>query len=464
MHVGGDGGGAFQVGGHQSPVPQRRQIGGDQRHGQEQDATAGPAGANGEGGDPGAEQQAQAQQDERDDPVGRPQRQFGGGVGPGGLDQPPEGRGVLEGIGAHGQDHAAQDQGDGEGPVAPPDHHSGRHADDGDQKAHHDQPRPLEVPGRGRGPGTQLVLAVEVPVAQAPQHLRREGGGRDGGYRLGVLEDVQPVGPLGPEPGHPPHRHAQAEDPEAHHGPQGRPESGLVGPPDGVDHPEQGGQPHQQDRGGVHPAHQGDDHGEQRRIPPAPLPHGQDGQGHHPPECGPRHHDARDARDVVEDVRGEHVRQRPGQPPGPGQPEQSSEVPDPGAGGEEERPHPESLADPDRDVQLGHQPVVGPHGEQEADVLVGHRPGSEIGVPRRDGALDQAARVEVEVLLGVGGDLARLSEERGDVADGRQEQPHRQVDGLGPPAAPGGYVGGRAGRDGRNDGGGFAHGSAGSAG
>ena len=58
-------------------------------------------------------------------------------------------------------------------------------------------------------------------------------------------------------------------------------------------------------------------------------------------------------------------------------------------------------------MQFGHEPVVRTHREEEADVLVGDRPGPEVGVPGRDGALDETPRVQVQVVLGVGGDPAR---------------------------------------------------------
>ena len=242
------------------------------------------------------------------------------------------------------------------------------------------------------------------------------------------------------------------------------PEPDLVGAPHRIEDPEQGRQAHQQDGGGVDPADQRDHHGKERRIPPPSPAHGQDGQRQHPPEGRPRHHDGGDPGDVVEDVGREHVRQRRRQPPRPGQAEQPAEDPHPGAGGEEQRAHPEPLADPDRDVELGHHPVVRAHREQEADVLVGDRSRPHVRVPHGDGALDQPARVEVQVLLGIGGDLPGLGEEGRDVADHGQAHPDGHVDRLGAPAGPDVAGRGRADLDGRGDCGGFAHGSAGPAG
>ncbi len=65
------------------------------------------------------------------------------------------------------------DQGDEEGPVAPADERRGRRsAEHRDGEADGDQPEALGVVDGRLDPGAELVVAVEEPVAEAPQDLR----------------------------------------------------------------------------------------------------------------------------------------------------------------------------------------------------------------------------------------------------------------------------------------------------
>ena len=79
----------------------------------------------------------------------------------------------------------------------------------------------LGVAGRRVGPRARGVAAVEVPVAQAADHLGGVRGGRGRRDGLGVLEDVDPVSGLDQQAGHPPQACAQGEDADAQRGVDG---------------------------------------------------------------------------------------------------------------------------------------------------------------------------------------------------------------------------------------------------
>ena len=74
------------------------------------------------------------------------------------------------------------------------------------RKAHRDQPQVLRVPDARLDPGTDLVAAVEEPVAKAAEHLARQRGLRHGRERLGELQDVEAVPLWIGKPDDPPHR------------------------------------------------------------------------------------------------------------------------------------------------------------------------------------------------------------------------------------------------------------------
>lgn len=54
------------------------------------------------------------------------------------------------------------------------------------------------------------------------------------------------------------------------------------------------------------------------------------------------------------------------------------------------------------------QPEVGAHGKQVPNILVRHHSETLVGVPHGRRALQQAARIQVEVGLRVGGDFAGI--------------------------------------------------------
>ena len=122
---------------------------------------------------------------------------------------------VGEGEGPHGQDQADEEEEEEEGALAPA-HERGRH------QGHHrhgvggrQEPDVLGVADGGVGPRARVVAPVEVPVAEAPDDVRRVGGGRRRGDGLGVLEDVDAVGGLHLETRHPPEAAPQREDADA---------------------------------------------------------------------------------------------------------------------------------------------------------------------------------------------------------------------------------------------------------
>ena len=59
-----------------------------------------------------------------------------------------------------------------------------------------------------------------------------------------------------------------------------------------------------------------------------------------------------------------------------------------------------------------HERVVGAHREQVADVLVGHGAEPGVGIPHRGRPGREPGRVQVEVLLGVGGHQTRFCQQQ----------------------------------------------------
>ena len=74
------------------------------------------------------------------------------------------------------------------------------------------EPDVLGVANGRRRPGARVIGAVEVPVAEAPDDVRRIRGGRGRRDRLGVLQDVDAVGRLHLEARDPPEAGAQGQD------------------------------------------------------------------------------------------------------------------------------------------------------------------------------------------------------------------------------------------------------------
>ena len=85
-------------------------------------------------------------------------------------------------------------------------------------------------------------------------------------------------------------------------------------------------------------------------------------------------------------------------------------------------PDPESLRDPVGHPDQVHEPEVRAHREQVADALVGHRPRGDVRVPQVHRPPEERTRVEVEVLLGVGGDVAGRRQQERHVREQRERQ------------------------------------------
>ena len=394
---------------------------------QDQPAAAEPPG---HGGDPGTEEHGEPQQDERGGPVRGPHGQAGRGVGHDRAQQPTEARRPGVGIGAHREHGAHHDEQDEIGPVPPPHGDGGEEGQEGHGEAGGDQPEVLRVGHRGLGPAAHPVRAVEVPVAQAPEDLGGQGGGAGGRDGLGVLEDVDAVGRLHLEAHGPPQGHQGAEqaDPPGH-SPR-PPQRGLPGYPDGVGQPQGRGDAHVEDGAGIDAADQGHDQGEQCRVLPAPPAEGQDDEGDHPGQTGPGQEDHRDPTGVLEHVGGEHEGQGGDVAPRAAETDGAAQVQRTGPGGEEQGAHPQALGHPQRYVQLGQYPVERTHGQQVADVLVGDGPEAHVGIPQGDGLADVAARVQVEVGLGVVAHHPGLRAHHGD----QGQHGERQVVDRGPEA------------------------------
>ncbi len=208
--------------------------------------------------------------------------------------------------------------------------------------------------------------------------------------------------------------------------PSDAPPDDLPGEHGGVDEPQRRAETDEEDGGGVDAAHQQHHHGEQRRVAPPTPTGGRGREPDHPAQGGPRHHDGRRAGDVVDDVGAEHVHQSRGGSADAHQAQLPAAVARPEPGEQDQRPHPHPLADPERDMEGLHQPEVGPHREEVADVLVGHRPHAHARIPHGDGGNGQAARIQVEIGLGVGRHHARLAQQHGHVTDEPVHQPYRR--------------------------------------
>ncbi len=280
----------------------------------------------------------------------------------------------------------------------------------------------LGVLDRRLGPGPEAVRTVEVPVTEAPDDLGGKRGPAGRLHRLGVLEDIDAVGRLDLEADRPPEGH------------QGREQAGLPGdapdaPPGrllrdeyGVEEEEHGRDAGVEDRARVDAADQRDHQREQRRVPPARAPDGEDHERDHPREPRPRHEDHRDASRVLQHVGGVHVAESADVATRSDETDHAAEVERAGTRTEEERAHPEALRDPERDVQLRHDPEVGAHRKEVADVLVGDRPEPDARIPEGRRLPDIPARVEVEVRLGVVGDRARLRCQHRDEGHQRERE------------------------------------------
>ena len=166
--------------------------------------------------------------------------------------------------------------------------------------------------------------------------------------------------------------------------------------------------------------------GEEGWHAPAAAPYRQDREGEQEGEPGPGQQDHRDPPGVLQEVGREHVGQRGHDRTRAPQPQDPREVEDPGPGGEQDRPEPEALGHPDRHVQEGQEAEEGAHGEEVADVLVVHRAEADGGVPHEGHLGQEAARIEIQVGLGVRRHHARPHDEQGDVGQERQQRRPRR--------------------------------------
>ena len=128
-------------------------------------------------------------------------------------------------------------------------------------------------------------------------------------------------------------------------------------------------------------------------------------------------------RRVVEQVRAEHERRARRRPrPGPRRPSVRKRYSTPSPANRMIVPSQRRCATQSGTPSAVEDPVERAHREQVADVLVGDRPEADVRVPHRPRPLEQPARVEVEVLLRVGGDLARRGQQDRDVREQRERE------------------------------------------
>ena len=432
--------GPVQVGGRLQPV-HRQVLGAAQvlldhahlphgrvveHHGQQHpgaDRRAQPGHPPGQGVDAGRGQHRHRQRHQRKGSGGGPQGQAGVAAGER-LEQGPGRRRAVPGMGAHPDQGADGQQEQEVAAVAPAQGRAQRQGPHHQPEADEHQPEALGVVHAGLDPGPELVVAVEEPVAEPTQDL---GGGAGVGHRLvalGVAGDGQAVGPLDGQPGHPPQRHPGGERPDAGGDGPGPPPGDAALNPRGVGQPQRRGQPGQRQAGGVDASDGDRGQSEQGRVAPSAGPGGPHGEPDQPAQAGPGGQDYRDPGRVVQQIGAELIAQdRDQQPPAlPAQGAQQIQHPEAGRG--QQRPQPQPLSQPVGQAQVLGQPVEGPHRPQVADVLVGDGAQGPVGVPQGGGAGQQAARVQVQVGLGVGADPARAGGHHRPVGGGNDGQ-HR---------------------------------------
>ena len=134
---------------------------------------------------------------------------------------------------------------------------------------------------------------------------------------------------------------------------------------------------------------------------------GEHGEADEPAEPGPRQQHRRRARDVREEVRRQLVDERGGEGGGQAEAEAPAEPQHAGAGGEEQRADPQPVRHPVGQSDRVAEPVPRPLRPEVGDDLVRHPPGELAAVERPRCVGDEAARVEVQVELGVGRHPAR---------------------------------------------------------
>ena len=201
---------------------------------------------------------------------------------------------------------------------------------------------------------------------------------------------------------------------------------------------------HQQGRGVDRPD-RGDHQGAQCRVVPAGAGRGEAREPDDPAQAGPREEHRRGPRDVGEQVRRQLVDECRGQRRAEAEPEAAGEPQHAGAGGEEQRADPQPMGDPVRESDRLAQPVPRTLGPEVGDDLVRYPPGELAGVERPGGVADQAAGVEVQVQLGVGGHPSRGRGHGRHVGEGgrgrRPPQAWPSVATVPPSADPGQHAG-----------------------
>ena len=330
--------------------------------------------------------------------------------------------GSVKGNGPTASTNPDEEQDEEEGPFTPADE-SGR--DEGEKRdgvGGGDQRDVLRVADGRVRPRAQVVAAVEVPVPETPEDLGHVGGGRRRRDRLRELQDVHAVGGLHLEPGHPPHARAEGEDADARRGRSGVAPGGLAQHDHGVEDPQEWRDADVDDGRRVDAAHARHDEGEQRRLAPPAAAQGDDGEPDEERQPRPGQEDHRDPSGVLEEVRGEHVRQRGGHRARPVEAEHPAEIDDAGAGDEEDGAEPEPLGHPDGHPEEVEDDVEGSHRQEVADVLVTDRPERDARVPEERDLTEELRRIEVQVRLGVGGDHAGPDGEGRDVSQGGQDE------------------------------------------
>ncbi len=448
--VGGDVLGPVQVAVDQVAAPRGGHVGQHEEH-RQQPGGQGQAGERPtEGVHAGAQQHGGAEDDEGHGSRGAAEGEAGVQVGEVPEDAPGRRR-VGVGVAADADHDAHPDEQHEEGPVA-------EAGDEGRDEGEDGQPvaegrAPAHVADAGQDPLAELVVAVEEPVAEAPQQLGGRRGDGDRLIGLGVAQDGDAEAALDGEAGDPPQRGQDREHADAQHGPEGRFEADLTLEEHGPHHPQQRAEADEDQRGGVD-GPDGEHHqGEQGRVAPPAVAQRSGGQGHEPGERGPGKQDHRQAGGVGQQVGAEGVRQRgddQAEVPAPGGPragrpswrqdvpvQRAQQVEHAGTGREEHGAEPEPLGDPVGKAGGVEHPVEGPQGPEVADVLVGDRAEADARVPEEGGVVQEAPGIQVQVGLGVGTHPPGLGEQQGQVGDRGQDQQGYGADQAGGPAGAG---------------------------
>ncbi len=352
-----------------------------------------------------AEEDRRREHDERRRPTRAPQRQTRGRRVRERLEQPTErGRGVV-GM-RPDRDHDADEQQENEEDAMTPAQERGREQRQHDEAiAREDDPGVLRVVARRLDPRTETILAVEEPVAEAAQHLVRRRRERDRLDGLAVLQDVEAVRALHAQARDPPQRREQRQPTGTKRHTQRAAGIDFARDQPRVEDPQHRAHARVDQRGRVDAADDLDDEGEDRGIAPTLLPQGLADDGDHPRQRGPGHEQYRDARRVVEHVRRAHERERSDDDAGSPQAEGTQQEQDAEGRREQQRTEPKALRYPRGRTELLEHPVVGTHRERVPDRLVRDAAHADVGIPHRHRSRQQPARIEIQILLGVGADL-----------------------------------------------------------